>query len=215
MIAVLSERMPAVIAVCGSPGMGKTSLLRAFRDRAVTRGWVVAGGRDDGRIAIGAGTQRQDFVTAVLDRIERSPEPGADAHPEARGPDGPMDPFVAELARRAPLVIVVDDYRPGPLFADWFERTFLPGVKSSGAPLVIAAAQRARGRRMDSHATRVIELSALDALFVRDRLLEIEGLEPPLTPDELDVYAREADSPLLVDSLLHVLSLAAGAEARR
>jgi hypothetical protein len=218
-VGLLAARRPAVITVCGPPGMGKTSLLRAVRDRAVTRGWVVAGGAEGSRVAVDATMQRHNFMTAVLRAAGQSreatggPSTAPPARRDVRG--GRMDPFVEELCRRAPLVVLIDDYRPNPLFEAWFEGTFLPDVRASRSPLVVCVAQRALGRRLEPLATHVVQLGPLDPKLVRRRLLMLDGLEPPLSDDELDVYCREAETPLLLESLMRVLSLASRGEGRR
>lgn len=213
-LEILNDRRPAVIVLTGAPGMGKTSLLDAVRTRAARRGWAIAGGGEDSRLAVDPGTRDHQFRRAVLDSF-RQPDDSRSIRARREGAvSGPIraarvDPFVDELARISPVVLLIDDYRPSPTFAEWFEDDFLVAVRACAAPLVVALAPPDTGRPLDHRATDPIELQPLETEVVRSALLELDAkLDPPLNESELEVYLHEVDTPLLLDSLTRVLALA-------
>jgi len=215
---VLADRRPAVVLVCGTPGMGKSWLLRRLRARATSQGWHVASDLDGGVLRIDPQTPPRAFRSAVLDAIKT--EAGDDrsrirretAMADPQAPSRPLDPFVEELARHAPLLVVVDDYRPGAAFGRWFQTAFLPQVPRCGASLVVAVAQPPGGGELAPLATvPPVELSELAPEEIRVVLQhDTAHVEPPLSDEELDVYAREARNPQDLGSLIRALTFTAG-----
>jgi hypothetical protein len=199
LLGVLAARQPAVVVITGDPGMGKTSLLADFRVSAVAQGWsAVGGGRD--RLSIDPRMGEPDLRRALLGTADAPPAPG----PSAPGPE----PFVKDLARHAPLLLLIDDYRPSPAFGRWFETDFLRAVLRCGTELVVAMAKRPGTRPLEAVATEVLDLGPLDDEVVRSALeTMLPPLEPALSPTELEHYVRGANSPAVLASLIRVLSL--------
>ena len=189
--------------------MGKSELLRELAVRASALGWAVVGEEDEGHLVIAPSTSERAFRDAVLGI---APEPPRAVHESGlhRKPRKHMvEPLVEELIRRAPLLALIDDYRPSPMFADWFESRFLADVKASSAAVVVTVAQRPGGRPLEELATDVISLGPLDPELAREELREVLRLvEPPADERELSAYVREATTPQILDGLVHVLSLA-------
>ena len=220
---VLAARQPAVVLVCGSPGMGKTWLLRELRARTTSESWYVASDLDGGDLRIDPQTSPRDFRSGVLDAIKT--EPGDDRsriRRETAKADPPahsrrLDPFVEELARHAPVLIIIDDYRPGAAFARWFEGSFLPQARECAAAVVVVVAQPLGGGRLAGLATVPgVELSGLAPDEIRWVLQrDTADVDPPLSGEELDVYAQEIRNPQELGSLIRALTFTTGQEHRR
>jgi hypothetical protein len=145
-------------------------------------------------------------VLATLGRRAPAPNPALGL-PSPRRPSG-ADPFVADLARRAPVLVMLDDYRPSPPFARWFERRLALGLRSVDAAVVFVVATQTVGPDLAGCADAVIELKPLSLEAVRGALLAIDPpLRVPLDAHELDAYSRHARSPGVLGSLIRVLTL--------
>jgi len=224
MLAILGRKRPAVIVITGDAGMGKTRLLEDLRARAATQGWAIAGSDSDRRLTIEPRTTRDQFREDLLATL---PEPRDVTAPTASEQRSPLaaaagvawraltqkaDPVLAELARRSegdPVLVTIDDYRPSAQFGSWFQRRFLPGLVASDLPMVAAMAERRGNVNCRASATDVIALAPLSPEFIRRALADVSpDIDPPLSAHEVRVYAREATSPVLLDSLVRVLALA-------
>jgi hypothetical protein len=176
-------------------------------------GWAVAGGDREAPLSIGQRTTDLTFLEDVLTSAGLVAEGGApvsDARPRAV-----KDLVFQELVRRTPLLVIVDDYRPGEEFAHWFERDFVSLVRNCTVPLVLALPHRPGGGGIEKLATDVVALEELDGEVVRAVLHQLAPrLEPTPTADELDCYADEVRTPEVLDSLVRVLSLATAPDAR-
>jgi hypothetical protein len=117
-----------------------------------------------------------------------------------------IDPLVIALAGRTPLLLLIDDYRPGPAFAAWFEGSFLPDVRRAGAPLVVVITQPPQSP-LERLATDVVKLGPLGRRLVRKTLKDLPELDPPLKKKELNDYVAAAQRPDVLSSLVRVLSL--------
>jgi RecA/RadA recombinase len=209
LLGILSARRPAVVDVSGEPGMGKSELLKELSLRASALGWAVAGGEDARRLAIAPSTSEREFRRTVL---AASPPPPKEVHESGlhrTPPKHRIEPLVDELSRRAPLLALIDDYRPSPTFAHWFESRFLADVKASDAAVVVTVAQRPGGRPLQEVASDVVALGPLDPELVREELGELLPLlEPPADEAEISTYVSAAKSPLILDALIRTLTLA-------
>jgi AAA ATPase-like protein len=210
--AVLAARRPALVVLAGAPGMGKTTLLETWGARATALGWEVAGGDACHRVAVTPSTDERGFRAALLaarcetdDGARRARARATVSAPPARR--RALDPLLNELARRAPFLVLLDDYCPNPQFAEWFEDGFLPELHRCGAPVVIGAAVRSP-QCLGDRADRLVVLGKLAAADVHEALASLGGsLRPPLAPHELEIYARDARVPAVLDSLMRVLQL--------
>jgi hypothetical protein len=214
--AVLAARRPALVVLTGAPGMGKTTLLETWGARASALGWEVAGGDACRRLAVTPSTDERGFRAALLaatcetdDGARRARARATVSAPPARR--RALDPLLNELARRAPFLVLLDDYCPNPQFAEWFEDGFLPELSRCGAAVVIGAAVRV-AECLSHRADRVVALGKLAPADVHEALASLGGaLRPPLAPYELEVYAKEARVPAVLDSLMRVLKLGVAA----
>jgi hypothetical protein len=126
--------------------MGKTTLLQTWGARATALGWEVAGGDACRRLAVTPSTNERGFRAALLaatcetdDGARRARARATVSAPPARR--RALDPLLNELARRAPFLVLLDDYCPNPQFAEWFEAGFLPELRRCGAAVVIGGSR--------------------------------------------------------------------------
>ena len=201
-----------VVVVDGEAGIGKTALLRAWAGRRAAAGDTVlmasCGPLDramplDALLAALAALLRRlgpEVTADVLDADAGTLAPLLGFAPGSRllplladGMVGPAMLYAAlvralgRLARRAPLVLIVDDaHLAGPALPDW-----LRFVRREDAALAIVAAVRS-GEGEPLPATAVIHLEALS----RDAAAELVG---PARINEL--YARAGGHPLFLTEL--------------
>jgi len=209
-----------VVVVDGEAGIGKTTLLRAWGDRRAAAGdtvlWASCGPLDRALpldamgVALAARLRElgPDMTTDLLEGDAAILAPllsvTAGSRPTPVLADSMLGPAVlyaalarvlSRLAKRAPLVTVVDDaHLAGPALADWLR--FLR--REQVAVTVVAAVRPGEGTALP--ATAFIHLDALD----RDAAAELVGLH---RVDEL--YARSGGHPLFLTELAQQ---AAGAE---
>ena len=209
-----------VVVVDGEAGIGKTTLLRAWGDRRAAAGdtvlWASCGPLDRALpldamgVALAARLRElgPDMTADLLEGDAAILAPllsvTAGSRPTPVLADSMLGPAVlyaalarvlSRLAKRAPLVTVVDDaHLAGPALADWLR--FLR--REQVAVTVVAAVRPGEGTALP--ATAFIHLDALD----RDAAAELVGLH---RVDEL--YARSGGHPLFLTELAQQ---AAGAE---
>ena len=214
--AVLAARRPALVVLTGAPGMGKTTLLETWAGRATALGWEVAGGDACRRLTVGPSTDERAFRAALLAATCENDNGARLARARATVSAPParrrtLDPLLNELARRAPFLIVLDDYCPNPQFEEWFEDGFLPELRRCGAAVVVGLAVRGP-HHLGDDADRVVALGKLAPADVHAALASLDGALPtPLEPREREVYLQQARVPAVLDSLLRVLALEAAA----
>lgn len=124
-------------------------------------------------------------------------------------------PLVEQLRHRAPVLLLIDGYRPEASFTGWFTRHFVTEIKKTEAPVVIIVADRPGNVAMLlPFADESISIGPLDPESLRQLLENIgQQLSPPLGEDELHTYLKEVcEKPEILGSLTRVLALARPAE---
>jgi len=207
---------PAAVLVVGDVGAGKTPMLRAAAESARAKGWKTIG---DYRLGVGLETTERVFVERVQEGLGLSTDPSlflqSGTEVEAHTLPAKAEPlvtigssFARELARHAPVLLVVDGFRAKDEFAHAFVR-FLSRLRKTEAPVVVLVA--ALPTEVDVLAPavdEVIELGPLAEEQVRG-YFERLAVYPPLTPEEIDAYtAQSVEQPDSAIALARVLALA-------
>jgi DNA-binding SARP family transcriptional activator len=202
-----------IIVVDGEPGIGKTSLLRAWASRRVAAGHTVlfaACGKLDRSMPLDAvlsalaGLLRQlgeeqaaellgddaPLLAPLLGLSSPVPRPLPILADSMLGPAvlyGALAGALARLANRGPLIMMIDDvHLAGPTLRDWIE--FL---QREDVPVLVVAATRP-GAGVPLPATAVIHLNVLD----RDAATELVGAA------RIDaLYRRSKGNPLFLTEL--------------
>lgn len=220
---ILEDRQALLVVVTGGPGVGKTSLLHAIRDRAETIGWnTVPPSATNDFLRVTPETTEADFsnqVQALIvvpsdqSFIEKSPGQSlGETSPEQQ----PLNPVAEQLRARAPLLLFIDGYRPGPEFADWFQTRFMQDVKRSGTPVIVVAAELPEWatKYLSPQADQIFSLGELEEQAIRQHFTIIgRQISPPMTEEELKAYVGAArNDPELLGRLTRVLRLAPQSE---
>jgi hypothetical protein len=209
---VLERRQPGLVIVAGDPGMGKTSFLRIIEADAVKRGWKTVRGDDQGELSIEPFTTEAIFCSRVRELLKIPVnESFAETTPDFDVMQPPFHSLVEQLRRRAPVLVLIDGYRPEAGFASWFTNRFHKDVKQAAAPVVIVVADRPNDVSMlDAFADESISLGPLDRQSIRHLLDTIgQRMTPPMTVAELDEYVKQVcNQPEILGSLKSVLDLA-------
>ena len=211
---VLKEKHAQLVVLTGEPGMGKTSLLRKFRELGDEAGWNTAQLpklvlRNVETTPDSFSNQLQSLLSVPTSRslIEKPIKPLVD--PATGQPL--LLPIVERLRALAPFLLLIDGYQPGPEFAEWFHTIFVNDVRRSSASIVIVLAARPDGAtKITPFADQIIPLGPLDPNSIQEHFKEFgRQLDPPMTDSEIQEYieAAKADAEML-DSLTRVLRLA-------
>jgi hypothetical protein len=209
--------------------MGKTTFLRAAEELGRREGWSTARADTDGALAVTPQTTRGQFadrlrallglpshqaLAAGAGDYKRGPD-GADRPPLSRTrgnrwQQGPLDPLVEQLRdHRGRVLILIDGYRPSEKFASWFESTFLADVERIGSQVVTVLADVPHAlERIGLSAAETFDLGPLDREAVARHFHALGATtDPPLSLDEVKIFADYADRPPLVAALERLLSL--------
>ncbi|MFC3983462.1 BTAD domain-containing putative transcriptional regulator [Streptosporangium jomthongense] len=172
---------PAAGVVSGEPGIGKTSLLTAFRDRCARHGRLVLWGAFDG----GGTTWPSQPWTQVLEELRRlcpTPDPSALEGPlddqAYSGAVHPLPPrrarevarWLVTAAREQPLVIVLDDlHRADPESMRTLREVFVHAraVPGSPPPITVVTALRGCSPHRDAVHDLLGGLAAYDLVRIR------------------------------------------------
>lgn len=199
----LSRRSPAFVLVEGEAGIGKTTLVRAVQRVAAAHGWMLVPGGDTAPFAAGRSATPEVLAGAVHRELG-----SATANVVAELPRA--------LAAHAPTLLVVELVRPTDGFVAWLAGSFLGEVRNAGAPVIVIATMTtamttgAERKILVDVADAVVRLGPLEAPRVREALLLLPALDPPLEEYELDVYVDEATrTPEVLGGLLRLLPRAA------
>jgi hypothetical protein len=211
---ILKDKVAQLVVVTGEPGLGKTSLLRKFRELGDEAGWNTAQLpnlvlTDVETTPDSFSNQLQTLLSAPTGRsfIEKPSKPLVD--PATGQPV--LLPIVEQLRALAPFVLLIDGYQPGPEFAEWFHTIFVNDVRRSSAAIVIVVAARPDGAiKITPFADKVIPLGLLDQNSIREHFRELgRQIDPPMKDDEIQEYIEAAkEDAQKLDSLTRVLRLA-------
>jgi hypothetical protein len=191
---VLARRHPALIVVSGEVGVGKTFLSRQIEERAVTQGWQTVCYPSGGHLSISADTTTAS-ITELVRRVPVTAQTStADivARTASSQEGAPVSyDLVEQLRVRAPLLFLIDGYRPSPELNAWF-RAAIDGLKQSAAAVIVLVAEiTAQAEDLVSFADDVIRLEPLDADAVRQHFEREAGrLKIELSAAELDSYVQ-------------------------
>jgi hypothetical protein len=236
---ILARRQPALVLVAGDAGMGKSAFLRELEGRAVADGWAVARADEAGELAVTPSMSPADFdkrLRAILGLPPPAPED--DAVPALERPEEAKEPgFLAKvvnaavrafaapwphaqeliqaLRERAPVLLLIDGYRPNDAFERAFALSLLPALKAGDDAVIVTVAERDEPlQTLRRAADAVIPFDRVGEDAIRPYFEEFaRDVDPPLTPAELDEYVRAAcTEPDLIGKLSHLLSLERGPE---
>ena len=213
----LDQRAPAFVLLTGETGAGKSSLLRAAASEAENKGWRTIGLNEGGfGLSVNPSMSEHLFVERVLELVrepasawQRTPDVEAHVAIASREPwRSEVLGLARELGEHAPLVVVIDGFRPSEDFAAAFIR--LAGrVRQGRSPiLLLVGARPVEAELISRTADDVIELGPLDEEPIRRYFEELE-LVPELTRAEIDSYVEHAvKRPDSAVALARVLTLA-------
>ena len=178
---------PAAVLVTGQPGLGKTRLIEEFaRGALVHRATVLRGYC----VAYFGAEPLQPFL-----QLLRGAAPAQGSLPST--PAG-IAGWLASLAARGPLVLILDDWQ----WADDASRQTLDRVLNLTAPVMALVASRsAAAAALKEHQHEVVELAPLDAEQTRQMVQHWLPVRDPFLADEIHVYG--GGIPLFVEELCH------------
>ncbi|MEK6336721.1 MAG: ATP-binding protein [Acidobacteriota bacterium] len=211
---VLKDKQARLVVLTGEPGMGKTSLLRKFRELGDEAGWNTAQLpssvlRDVETTPDSFSNQLQTLLSVPTGRsfIEKPSKPLVD--PTTGQPL--LLPIVERLRALAPFLLLIDGYQPGSELAEWFHTIFVNDVRRSSATIVIVLAARPDGAiKITPFADQIIPLGPLDQNSIREHFEELgRQIDPPMKDREIQEYIEAAkEDAEMLDSLTRVLRLA-------
>lgn len=221
--AILERRKPALVVMAGETGIGKTSLLREAGLFASRLGWKTVPDVNQQEMTVEPETTEDTFSSRVRKLLkipapENFPEAAPDFEVRKVLQHGRYPLFhllVEQLCHQAPLLLLIDGYRPEASFTGWFTGHFVTEMKKTEAPVVIIVADRPGNVAMlMPFADESISIGPLDPESLRQLLENIgQQLSPPLEKDELYAYLKEVcEKPEILGSLTRVLALARPAE---
>lgn len=196
--AHLKAPRPQLVLLQGPPRSGRTRFLQALSAAAVVESFDVVRVREVRFLRIALDSTIDDLARVI-------------------GASGPSaEEVAATLGRRAPVIVPIDGYRPGPSLARWLTDV-LRRVQAASTPIVTVVADDADALQPFSlQATALYELGDLDVEHVRSRLHTAgHGLSPPLTEQELTQYVeRVRGDPASLEALVALFQLVRTCEVR-
>jgi hypothetical protein len=202
----LQRRTPGVIVIEGGAGLGRHALVAAACEQ--TPPWSLVPDRGS-RLYVEPRTTIEGFTRRLCAAL---------GDPRAIGPAGsghagsPSDVTLAThaLQRIAPVVVVLDRYRPRRPVDRWFADTLLPRLQADDVAVMLAVLDPpARPSRLLDAADLRLEIGELPAGAVRSELERaLVDARPPVTPAELERYVSTvARRPRVLAPLVRLLTL--------
>jgi len=223
---VMARGRSALILCVGEPGLGKSAFLRTLSAGASLDEWAVARADDEGVLTVTPSTTPTEFGARLRRLLAMPPTAEAPVKTAASSGMGAAlegarrslrdAPWVGlpelsqDLRERAPVLLMIDGYRPSERFEHALVDSFLPAFKASSMPVVVIIAEREEPLgRLVSTATDVIPFKPVDRATIRAYFDAFgDALDPPLDDGEAEAYARAASrDPELIGSLTRLLRL--------
>jgi hypothetical protein len=206
---VLRAHHAGVVIVSGSRGVGRHALVdAACRQTASWRLMPPAG--------LGLYVEPRTTPDGFAQRLRQAIGIPPAAPPESAGGDAarpsPSDPvqLAAALAELAPVVLILERYRPQRSMDRWLVDALMPALRDAGVAAVLAILDPPEDvTRLTTAAADHIALAALDPDAIRPEVAEaMSAVRPPLTEAELELYVSGiAERPGVFDSLLRLLAV--------
>ncbi len=210
---LLGASGPAVAAVAGEAGTGKSTLVRWALERAGELGRETMPPSPDTELCIAPSTDLDELWGWLPPAYDPWQTSGVATEPTDPGA-GEHEHWALAFERHAPFFVAIDGYRPAAEFDEWFGGGLIPAIRRRGADVVfLIAVERAddlASSALDPDV--VLELGVIDPSEIRQfvsKAGEERGLG--LKPAEVDVYAnRLSERPILVGPLMRVLAWDSG-----
>ena len=210
---MLAENEAAVVIVSGRTGVGRHALIDGACRQAP--GWTLMPPTGLG-LYVEPRTTPDGFAQRLRTAIG-APPVAVPADTEGSDAERPSlsDPqqVAATLADLAPLVLVLERYRPQRGMDRWVADALMPALREADAAVILAILDPPEDvTRVTASAAERIELGALEPDAVRPEILEAtRSVRPPLTDAELETYVQGiAERPGVFDSLLRLLAVPVG-----
>jgi hypothetical protein len=225
---LISRGQPALVVVAGQPGTGKTGLLRAFGERAASKGWKTIPGEESWPMVVTPEMTDVDFREQILRGLgvlteegftteamyPSAVQVGSYATEKAFKPTSTtalLNPIVKTCISMAPLAILIDGYRPNHRFEHWFSAIFLNDMLQSDASIitVIADVPKEVDRLTKLDGSVVFTTGTLKSKDIRERFRMMDAeFSLELEESELDYYVRVVrEKPDRFHSLARLLEL--------
>jgi hypothetical protein len=210
---VLAENEAAVVIISGPTGVGRHALIDGACRQAPK--WKLMPPTGLG-VYVEPRTTADGFAQRLRIAIGAPPV----VVPEtADGSDGALPSLsdaqqvAATLTGLAPLVLILERYRPQRGMDRWLADALMPALRDANAAIVLAILDPPEDvTRLTAITAEHIELGALAPDAVRPEIVEAtRSVHPPLTDSELEVYVQGiAERPGVFDSLLRLLAVPVG-----
>jgi energy-coupling factor transporter ATP-binding protein EcfA2 len=181
-----------LILITGPAGSGRTYLLRHVAAAARHLGYQVLTGTDAEPSTIEPSTTIADVQRRVEKFTNSTPRDSGPALEPPSRPSGQVEAkrIAGILRQLAPLLVVIDGFRPASAFQAWFTDLLIPQLWGRSERVSAVVADRAEELEpLARYAALAVDLGPLDSDEARVHLREAaQGLSPELTTDELERY---------------------------
>jgi energy-coupling factor transporter ATP-binding protein EcfA2 len=207
---ILDQKKPVLIIVTGNQGMGKSTFLQMTAKVAEHQNWNLL------EFSIGLDTTRKDFEQKLKSEFKGnesgiSPALGQNQSAAEKERDNKLSqPIVQELKYQCPVVLQIDGYQPGSQFELWFTSEFIPGIKNSGASIIVVVADHPSAiDRLIELSNHKIQLKGINKRKVKEQIKSLNtDYKLSLNSAEEKIYLDAiAEKPFLFNPLKRILLL--------